>query len=177
MCVIKRYSNRKLYDPEAKRYVTLKEIGGMVQEGKDVTVVDHASGVDLTALTLMQVIIEREKKIGGILPQKILTSMIQVGDRTISNLRSAILAFLDPVEHAETEIRRRLGILAEEGNLSEAEHHNMAELLLAPHLRRRDESEIGLDHQDAITLDELENLQLQVENLEKELEALQRTSQ
>src|SRR5512135_361111 len=69
MPLIKRYANRKLYDTEAKRYVTLEDLAGFVRQGEDVRVVDHATGEDLTSQTLFQIIFEEEKKIGGLLPQ------------------------------------------------------------------------------------------------------------
>ena len=52
MPTIKRYPNRKLYDTEAKRYVTLDSIALMIQHGRDVQVIDHETGEDLTNLTL-----------------------------------------------------------------------------------------------------------------------------
>ena len=65
MPIIKRYPNRKLYDTEAKRYVTLETITQMIHEGQEVQVVDHETGEDLTNLTLSQIIFEQEKKGGG----------------------------------------------------------------------------------------------------------------
>ena len=41
MRTIKRYPNRKLYDLDRKRYVTLDNIAAMIQEGEDVQVIDH----------------------------------------------------------------------------------------------------------------------------------------
>jgi hypothetical protein len=58
--LIKRYGNRKLYDVEASRYVTLDAIRVLVQGGEDVRVVDNDSGEDLTRLTFAQIIYEAE---------------------------------------------------------------------------------------------------------------------
>ena len=41
--VIKRYSNRKLYDTQESRYVTLEEIEEMIRSGREVSVVDAAA--------------------------------------------------------------------------------------------------------------------------------------
>ena len=62
MPLIKRYPNRKLYDTEAKAYITLEQIAYLIREGQEDHVVDHASREDLTALTLTQVILEQERK-------------------------------------------------------------------------------------------------------------------
>src|SRR5437773_6091784 len=60
--VIKRYTNRKLYDTVESRYVTLDEIAEMVKLGVEVKVVDNRSKEDLTSVTLAQIIFEEEKK-------------------------------------------------------------------------------------------------------------------
>src|SRR5262249_5584890 len=66
--VVKRYSNRKLYDTQESRYVTLDEIEEMIRAGKEIAVVDAASGEDLTSVTLTQIILEAERSHRGNLP-------------------------------------------------------------------------------------------------------------
>ena len=90
MPTIKRYPNRKLYDTEAKRYVTLDQLTGMIQAGEEVQVVDHESGDDLTTLTLTQIILEQEKKRSGFLPQHLLTGLIRAGGDTVEQLIRSI---------------------------------------------------------------------------------------
>jgi len=60
--VIKRYTNRKLYDTVESRYVTLDEIGEMIKAGADVKIIDNRTKEDLTSVTLAQIIFEEEKK-------------------------------------------------------------------------------------------------------------------
>jgi polyhydroxyalkanoate synthesis repressor PhaR len=60
--VIKRYTNRKLYDTEESRYVTLDEIAQMIKAGAEVKIIDNRSKEDLTSITLAQIIFEEEKK-------------------------------------------------------------------------------------------------------------------
>lgn len=87
MPIVKRYPNRKLYDTEAKRYVTLEELTLMIRTGNDVQVIDHESGDDLTTLTLTQIILEQEKKsTDGFLPRSLLTSLIRTGGDTLEQL-------------------------------------------------------------------------------------------
>jgi polyhydroxyalkanoate synthesis repressor PhaR len=57
MPLIKRYPNRKLYDTEAKSYITLEGVAALIRNGEDVQVIDHESGEDLTTLTLTQIIL------------------------------------------------------------------------------------------------------------------------
>jgi len=60
--IIKRYTNRKLYDTVESRYVTLDEIAEMIKAGADVKIVDNRTKEDLTSITLAQIIFEEEKK-------------------------------------------------------------------------------------------------------------------
>ena len=60
--VIKRYTNRKLYDTVESRYVTLDEIAAMIKDGVEVQIVDNRTKEDLTSVTLAQIIFEEEKK-------------------------------------------------------------------------------------------------------------------
>src|SRR5262249_45434036 len=66
--VIKRYANRKLYDTQRSRYVTLDQIADMIRDGEDVKIVDNNSKEDLTTVTLAQIIFEEEKKQKSFLP-------------------------------------------------------------------------------------------------------------
>ncbi len=60
--IIKRYTNRKLYDTVESRYVTLDEIAAMIKAGAEVRVLDNRTKDDLTSVTLAQIIFEEEKK-------------------------------------------------------------------------------------------------------------------
>lgn len=103
---IKRYPNRKLYDTEAKRYVTLEQIAQMIQSGAEVTVVDHETGDDLTSLTLSQIILEIEKRQSGFLPQSLMTSLIRTGGDTFDYL----------LRQLQTSLPAGAGILEEKLN-------------------------------------------------------------
>lgn len=129
MPVIKRYANRKLYDTDSKRYVTLEDLAEFIRQGEDVRVVDHVTGEDLTSVTLLQVVFEEEKKIGGLLPQVFLTRLIRTGGDTLNTLRSRLVA-MDPFQMVDEEIRRRVQTLVEQGRLNESEGQRFQDLLL-----------------------------------------------
>ena len=78
--VIKRYSNRKLYDTQESRYVTLEEIEEMIRAGSRDPVVDAASGKDLTSVTLTQIILENERTRQASLPPAFLHQLIKHGE-------------------------------------------------------------------------------------------------
>ena len=168
MPLIKRYSNRKLYDVDASAYVTLEDIAEMVRRGDEIKVVDYANGADLTALTLTQVIFDQEKKLGGLLPQAILTRLLRAGNTTLQTIRGGMVAFLDPIQYVEDEIRRRLALLAAEGSLTTEESQRLADLLVAVRMRPA-----PLPPVEPAQPQEVDALRSQVEQLEQELEKLQ----
>jgi polyhydroxyalkanoate synthesis repressor PhaR len=77
--IIKRYANRKLYDTEHSRYVTLDQISEMIRNGDDVKIVDNKTKEDLTTVTLAQIIFEEEKKQRSFLPLGAMRNIIQNG--------------------------------------------------------------------------------------------------
>src|SRR5476651_1776734 len=83
--IIKRYQNRKLYDTDASCYVTLDEIAEMIQQGEEVSVVDNRNQKDITAITLTQIIFEKQKKSESPVPISTLRHIIQQGDGSFSS--------------------------------------------------------------------------------------------
>src|SRR3954468_6594194 len=85
--VVKRYANRKLYDTQRSRYVTLEQIADMIRSGEDVKIVDNNSKEDLTAITLAQIIFEEEKK-SSFLPLSAFRNIIPTGGNSIQQFAS-----------------------------------------------------------------------------------------
>ena len=84
--IIKRYANRKLYDTQHSRYVTLDQIAEMIRGGDDVKIVDNKTKEDLTSVTLAQIIFEEEKRQKSFLPLQAMRNIIQSGGESISQL-------------------------------------------------------------------------------------------
>lgn len=70
--VIKKYANRRLYDTEASKHVTLTDIRKMIVEGIDIQILEDTSGDDITRPLLLQIIAEQEQSAG----QPILTEVL-----------------------------------------------------------------------------------------------------
>jgi polyhydroxyalkanoate synthesis repressor PhaR len=103
MKLIKRYSNRKLYDTERSSYVTLEEISQMVREGAELRIVDNKSGEDITSVTLAQIVFEQEKKDKRTLPMQALRDMIRSPSDFISRLSRDVT---DMREDAMTQVEK-----------------------------------------------------------------------
>ena len=103
MKLIKRYSNRKLYDTERSSYVTLEEISQMVRDGSELRIVDNKSGEDITSVTLAQIVFEQEKKDKRTLPMQALRDMIRSPSDFISRLSRDVT---DMREDAMTQVEK-----------------------------------------------------------------------
>ena len=79
--VIKKYANRRLYDTSHSRYINLEDIAALVRNGKEVQVVDAATGEDITRVTLTQIIVEDAKGQPSGLPLELLRQLIVASDR------------------------------------------------------------------------------------------------
>jgi polyhydroxyalkanoate synthesis repressor PhaR len=77
--LIRRYGNRKLYDPSARRYVTMADLARMVGRGEDVRVEDQRTGEDLTTIVLAQVVLKDLKQRTARIPREVLARLIQLG--------------------------------------------------------------------------------------------------
>ena len=86
MRTIKRYPNRKLYDADARAYVSLEEIAALVRAGETVRVLDHATGDDITAQTLTQVILDEGKRGASLLPTDLLHGLLRRGGAVVDGL-------------------------------------------------------------------------------------------
>ena len=141
MRVIKRYPNRKLYDTEDKQYITLDSIAELIRSGQDVQVIDNASGEDLTAVTLSQIIYEQEKRQSGFLPRSILTNLIQAGGDRFSSIQRGLISPKALFQQVDDEITSRIKALIAQGEILEAEGDRLLQKLI-PQRRPSGETDI-----------------------------------
>jgi polyhydroxyalkanoate synthesis repressor PhaR len=58
--IIKKYPNRRLYDTELSRYITLSDVRELVMTGVPFRVLDTGTDADLTRAILLQIMLEEE---------------------------------------------------------------------------------------------------------------------
>ena len=100
--IIKRYANRKLYDTEHSRYVTLDQISEMIRNGDDVKIVDNKTKEDLTTVTLAQIIFEEEKKQRSFLPLAAMRNISQSGGEWFAEAQRRVQSILPGKRKDET---------------------------------------------------------------------------
>ena len=106
--VIKRYSNRKLYDTQESRYVTLEELEEMIRTGREIQVLDAVTGEDLTSVTLAQIILENERAHRAALPTAFLHQLIKHGEGWQDFVHRSLRANLEGLITGQREADRIL---------------------------------------------------------------------
>src|SRR6187551_2846084 len=95
--IIKRYSNRKLYDTRGSSYVTLLQIAEMIREGEDVQIIDNATKEDKTDVTLALIISEELRSKPRAIPIPTLKALIRHrGEKILTQLREGPIGKLIP---------------------------------------------------------------------------------
>lgn len=114
---IKKYPNRRLYDTEISRYITLEEIRQLVLRGEDFAVVDKRSGNDITRSILLQVISEQEEGGDPMFSVKVLRNIIRFyGDSMQSTMASYLELSLDLFNEQQHQFKDRLRKLLDVNN-------------------------------------------------------------
>lgn len=177
MLTIKRYPNRKFYDTEEKRYITLDDIGERIRVGREIEVIDQGSGEEITSVVLTQIIFEQEKKQSGFVPRAVLTGLVQAGGYTMGRMRSALSNPLELLKQIDEEIENRIDQLIKQGELAEDEARRWRDKLLpaeetAPPKPELDEEQFQqmLDERGVPSRTELETLTEQIEILMSKLD-------
>ena len=75
--IIKKYPNRRLYDTEISKYITLEDVKQLVLNGVEFCVKDVKSEEDLTRSILLQIIAEQEHDGQPIFNTPVLTQLIR----------------------------------------------------------------------------------------------------
>lgn len=97
--LIKKYPNRRLYDTELSRYITIEDVRKLIAARSQLRIVEQRSGRDITCNVLLQVIAELELGPEGRLSEAFLAELIRSYDLTPAAPTSA---------HLETSVREFL---------------------------------------------------------------------
>jgi polyhydroxyalkanoate synthesis repressor PhaR len=106
--LIKRYTNRKLYDQSRSRYVTLEELEEFIRQGREIRVVDAVSGEDLTSQTLAQIILDTARGRRSALPVAFLHQLIQHGTAWQTFVQESLQSSLSGIVASQRETERAL---------------------------------------------------------------------
>lgn len=92
--IIKKYANRRLYDTQVSRYITLDDIKQYVLDNINFQVIDAKLGIDITKSTLFQIIANHEDNGAPTFSSEILQHIIRsYGD----NLQHVLSSYIEQV--------------------------------------------------------------------------------
>jgi len=104
--LIKRYANRKLYNTQTSRYITLKGIAELIEKNEDVQVIDNETGEDITSVALSQILVDSERTSRSV-PGSLLSDLIhRGGDALYGALRKSVGDASESIEDLQRNFRR-----------------------------------------------------------------------
>ena len=174
--IVKKYSNRRLYDTTNKKYVTLEEISSLIRNGYEVKVIDSQSGTDISKVVLIQVILESEKNREDILPVSFLHMLIKYGNKIAKDFfENYFLMMFQPYLSVQNNMQKNLHIWKELGwtppgfpNNEEIDGNDQEERFdkdITRDLEKGDKKKIDTDN--------VKNLEDRLKQLEKKLKSLE----
>lgn len=83
--LLKKYTNRRLYDTEKSIYVTLDYVTEVIRQGRQIQVTDAKTGEDVTPAILTQIVLEEARKKKFLLPPPLLYLIIQYGENVLTD--------------------------------------------------------------------------------------------
>jgi len=113
--VIKKYPNRRLYDTDESRYITLVDVRNLVTSKIDFVVIDKKSGDDITRSILLQVISEQEQHGEAIMSQDFLSQVIRSYGKVVPGfmanyLEQSTKLFMVQQQNLRGQVKRVVGV-------------------------------------------------------------------
>lgn len=191
MRIIKRYSNRRLYDTHESRTITQTDLANLVRGGVDVKVVDTASGRDITMAVLGRIIINEAPRWSDKQQAKELFSKIIMigGEKSMSILKNTILASIGVINVTKAKAEKIIDELIKKGELDKSSRKQAVMELLekaessSSKLKDRVAKEAGRAQVEVTSLikrlnlakqSDMKNVEAKVDKLAKQLRLLQK---
>jgi len=108
--IIKKYPNRRLYDTEVSKYITLADVRALVMKGVEFRVVDTSSEDDITRAILLQIMLEEESAGKPLFSANMLAQIIRFYGGTLQGLFARYLEqSLNVFAKQQQQVREALG--------------------------------------------------------------------
>jgi polyhydroxyalkanoate synthesis repressor PhaR len=104
--LIKRYANRKLYNTQTSRYITLKGIAELIDAGEDVRVIDNETGEDITNVALSQILVDHERSSSAASRTMLSELISRGGDALYGALRRSVGDASEGIEGLQNNLRK-----------------------------------------------------------------------
>ena len=113
--IITKYPNRRLYDTEESRYVTLADIRNLVIHKTDFVVIDRKTNEEITRSILLQVITEQEQSGESVMSEDFLSQVIRSYGKVVPGFAAGYLEesmkfFMTRQQNLRSQITRVVGV-------------------------------------------------------------------
>jgi len=123
MRIIKRYSNRRLYDTAASRTLTHRDLAALIRAGEQLRVIDTSSGTDITDEVLGRLLLSEAASWNeGTKPAELFSRIIALGgDKAMSILKNTVLASIGAFEVSKARAEKVIDELIKKGELNKSD--------------------------------------------------------
>ena len=108
----KKYTNRRLYDLDSSKYVTLDDLRDVLLSGDSIQVTESSDGADITRGTLLQILAEQEAQGHEVVLTNIALEQIirfydqRFGGFVSSYIEQSMLLFLEHQDQYRTQMKK-----------------------------------------------------------------------
>ena len=182
MYLIKRYSNRRLYDPQANRSINLSDLAELIRQGNRVRVIESQSETDITVRVLSQALINDMKNWRNTGSKvEILKLLISEREGAMDILKKTYLATLGAFELTRSKAEEIIDNLIKKGEVKKGERADaVMELMNKVHDNVKTfkdkvsaEVEEKIHHMKMAKKSDLENLEKKVDSMIESLAKLE----
>ncbi len=126
--LIKRYANRKLYNTDTSRYITLKGIAELIDDGEKVRVIDNETGEDITNVALSQILVDSERSNSDVSGSLLSQILGRGGDALYEALRKSVDDASENFGDFQERFRRFVGTTESgDGQRRSGEHRSLSD--------------------------------------------------
>ena len=128
MHLIKKYANRKMYDTQDKRYVSMDQLTELIKQGEEVVIIDNRTGEDITTAVISQLIGRDNKEKGKTVSSQLLMQLLRKGGGTLTDYAKKYMSLWQGAFNmAEDEVSQLVNRLVKNKELSTAEAGRLKE--------------------------------------------------
>jgi len=182
--IVKRYLNRRLYDVQEKKSITLADLAAMIKAGEDIKVIDNKTKEDITLPILFQILSMEARDWKESMPSaQVARQLFLKGGGTVADAaKKALVVGIGVLDVTREKIEVLVDDLINKGHLDKEERaRTIRELLEKAEIRSR-EAKNWVEEQVKTTVtklrpakeEEVDALRQQVTDLQKIIERLEK---